>query len=149
MSPEPPRQEHDRKKMNRALILCMLASACATGCATGSDLEPDFVRMKAQAKTICRIMASPRAYLGQRVIVRASYFHTPHGTLLFDDHCKKWTFSVNDRHWVASEEPRQKMRVIYSGVFTSETIMLHCADPTCFRYSIEDARLLASSPAPR
>jgi hypothetical protein len=138
-------RQPDRKKMKRALILCMLASGCAAGPGPG----PEFLRLKAQSKTICEIMNFPGAYIGQRVTVRASYFNTPHELLLFDDHCKKWTFRLGLREWVKGDQPKQNMKVIYSGLFTTETIMMHCPDRECFRYLLEDSLLLATSPPPR
>jgi hypothetical protein len=141
--------------MKRSLILCLTL----TGCVTQEQPAPRYSSLVMQAKTLCEVMENPRAYAGRRVVMKGNYVQDPHHRMLYDANCPNWDFRVSQSLTVKGdraaervvEQARKKkfivdIPVVYVGTFTISPFIMTCSELTCFRYSLEDAQLLAAPP---
>lgn len=129
-----------------------------SGCAQ-HDYQPEFPALRAQARSICEIMAEPARYLGQRIMVRGTYVQDPHHTYLSDNDCPDWEFNIRGSRSQDNKRARRILRrlsrkyptveapVVYLATFTSRPLITVCIpEPSCYTYHLEDAQLRAALP---
>lgn len=137
----------------------LLLSMAVAGCAANRERPKEFASLQAGAKSVCEVTGDPGSYLGRRILVQGIYFATPHERMLHDPRCPDSGFRVShalevdgDRRAEAMVErfrkvhPTVRIPVVYSGIFRGSSIIHGCTTPSCYRYSLEEARLLAASP---
>ena len=141
--------------MKYILILCMAVAGCAM---TGERREK-FASLQARAKSVCEVMADPNSRIGQHILVHGIFFSEPNRRVLYDERCPGSTFKVSHAMAVDGDpraeaiverfrklHPTVRIPVVYSGIFRGRSIIQGCTTPSCSRYSLEEARLLAASP---
>jgi hypothetical protein len=140
--------------MKRALIACLFAASCAAQGERPDEFQP----LQARAKSVCEVLADPQAYVGRRITITGIYFAEPHQRLLVDDDCPDGSLPTS--HSKADGNPRAerlveryrkrhatvRIPVVYSAILTGKSIIAGCSSPSCYRYALEEARLLAAAP---
>jgi hypothetical protein len=137
---------------NQAMIrplLGIIAAILASSCTTNGQREREFQSLEAQARSMCEIMAEPIRYVGQKVMVRGSFWQSPHQRTLFDSDCPEKELPVSLAAYVKGTTPAQKTRVIYSGIFTRQSVPPGAILAGCCEYWLRDSDLLATSPLSR
>jgi hypothetical protein len=114
--------------------------------------------MQIGAKSVCEVMAGPNSYASRRIVIKGIYFQEPHQRLLYDEDCPQWDFSVSHSSEGGSrraeavverfrkKHPTVRIPVVYSGIVTANVVVSGCTRPDCYRYSLEESKLLAASP---
>jgi len=134
---------------------CLLFS-CLTllsGCA-GTQPLPSGSHETTQAKPICEILSNPIAYDGGYVAIQGTYLEEPHNRVLFDPKCPvgeivlKPSFTYDDPasrrtvRAILKRDPIARISVIYAGVIRVYPVILGCTKSSCFKYQLEEARLM-------
>jgi hypothetical protein len=141
--------------MRSLVVACILASACSAERAPPQK----FASLQLEAKTLCEVMADPGRYAGRRIMMKGLYVQELHQRVLYDANCREWDFRVSHSLALASDaaaknrvkqaakkDPTVSIPVVYIGTFTMSHFLLDCTDRDCYRYSLEEAQLLAAAP---
>jgi hypothetical protein len=103
-------------------------------------------------------MADPNAHIGRHILIHGIFFLEPNRRVLYDHRWPGPALKVShgpvdgDRRAEAIVErfrklhPTVRIPVVYSGIFTGQSIIEGCSTPSCSRYRLEQGRLLAASP---
>ena len=141
--------------MKRALIMCLLVSACTAQ----ERPTPRYASLQLEAKTLCEVMDDAGRYAGRRVAMKGLYVTDPHHRFLYDARCPEWDFRVSESFDVDGDraaerlvnrarkkDPTVSIPVVYVGTFTVAPFIVGCSERSCYHYSLEDSQLLAASP---
>lgn len=137
----------------------VLIAALVSGCAVHHEPSRKFASLQLEAKSLCEVMANPRLYVKQRVMIKGIYVREPHQRVLYDADCPQWDFRVSHAFTVdgdptaerlikraAKQDPTVSIPVIYYGTLAARVVIVGCTEPSCHSYSLQDAQLLAASP---
>lgn len=137
----------------------VLLSIILMGCGSSQQPPRRFSSLQFAAKPFCEVMINPRPYVGRRILIKGIYVREPHQRILYDSACPQWEFRVSHSLKIdsnraaermveraAKKDPTVSIPVVYYGTMTADLIISGCAKPSCYRYSLQDAQLLAASP---
>jgi hypothetical protein len=115
--------------------------------------------LRSRSVPLCNMIGHPDIGVGGRIMVSGTHALDPHHRYLSDPDCPQWQLEINGAPGirddagakrvlrdVARSDPRVRAPVVYSGIFRATPLIAGCAKPSCFTYSLKEARLLAASP---